>query len=108
MAKIEDGHAHRVAIPGRIPCVVPFCRRTAKDKGEGFTEVICAKHWRPIDARLRRRYKAMQRAVQPFLDVDPDTLSADKAAEVHRSIRRLDVWWELMKRQAIEAALGIG
>lgn len=39
----------------RIPCVVPFCRRTAsRDKHPDATEIICWKHYRLARKRLRR------------------------------------------------------
>jgi len=39
----------------RIPCVVPFCRRTAaREKFPDATEIICGKHHRLARKRLRR------------------------------------------------------
>lgn len=41
----------------RIPCAVPFCRRTAaRDKHPNATEIICGKHWRLARKRRRRLF----------------------------------------------------
>jgi hypothetical protein len=40
--------------PGRLPCVVPFCRRTTARAD--FERRICGDHWRLIDEARRRVY----------------------------------------------------
>lgn len=48
--------------PGRIPCEVPFCRRTADaSKYEGPTRIICGKCWRMGSVQARRKYKTARR-----------------------------------------------
>lgn len=52
--------------PGRIPCLVPFCRRTGKrnpDDAESV-ELICGPHWRLADKWLRRRFKRLERLLK--------------------------------------------
>lgn len=44
----------------RIPCVVPFCRRTIK-RQENFHEYICANHWRYVPRKYRQLYFAAKR-----------------------------------------------
>ncbi len=46
---------------GRIPCVVPFCRRTADAEKFKDSEIICGKHWRLASPILRRRHSKMAR-----------------------------------------------
>lgn len=80
---------------GRIPCEVPFCRRTAaKAKFEEGARIICGKHSRLADARVRRIYKLARRRARK----NPNDAAA------HR------VWcsmWERMRRQAIERSGGV-
>jgi hypothetical protein len=40
--------------PGRIPCVVPFCRRTTARAD--FDQWLCGDHWRLTDKASRRVY----------------------------------------------------
>ena len=43
----------------RVPCEVPFCRRTtAAERIAPHTEWICAIHWRLIHPSIRRLYRA--------------------------------------------------
>lgn len=51
-------HPDPCALPnGRLRCVVPFCRRTFKRQPDEPRDVtiivICGKHWRLGDAKLR-------------------------------------------------------
>lgn len=68
----------------RVPCVVPFCRRTTK--AGNFREWICGKHWRPVSRRLKWLKRTAKRRGR-----------YDIAART----------WERCKRQAIERAAGI-
>lgn len=53
--------------PGRIPCCIPFCRRTADaDKYAPGTEIICQPHWRMVPTRLKRRYARVKRLGRMF------------------------------------------
>lgn len=89
---------------GRIPCCVPFCRRTAKDTGQ---EVICGKHWRAANKDLTTRYKKAQRKLAPRMEIDPDTLPPNEVKEIIREWGWLETMWREIKRQAIERAVGI-
>jgi hypothetical protein len=77
----------------RIPCCVPFCKRTApRSRFPDAGEIICGKHWRLIDKRVRalhRAYLRRERAGKPF----------NFAASFWN--------WQRCKRQAIEAAMGV-
>lgn len=73
----------------RIPCCVPFCKRTRQAIPELFlVEWICGEHWRMTSPLWRRRF-----------------FKAKKAQ--HRSWLVRQIWTRL-KKQAIEAAGGIG
>lgn len=93
--------------PGRIPCCVPFCRRTAKDTGEKGQEIICAKHWRLANKELTTRYKKAQRKLAPRMEADPDILPPDVVKDIINDWRWLQVLWREIKAQAIERAMGI-
>ena len=79
----------------RLPCCVPFCRRTTRRRPEDLSDVewICPDHWRAVPrperailTRCRRKY-----ARRP-------TMASWRA---HRRI------WRRRKRRAIELAAGI-
>ncbi len=87
--------------PGRIGCLVPFCRATRGDhKGDrpltDGCEWICERHYRMIPRALKRRRAALRRL-------------AGRADEARRArINRLDhILWQRAKRIATEAAGGI-
>lgn len=82
--------------PDRIPCEVPFCRRTASVKNfpEPGTRIICGKHFRLGDARLLRIYRKARRRVRR----DPN----DDAA-----VRIAGRMWDKIREQAIERAAGL-
>lgn len=98
----------------RLPCCVPFCRRTiGADKG--YSEWICPKHWRVVPPEARAAYalarrrarwiiarKPIYREYWRLLPGSPARLSAVAMW------RRVDTAWERCKRQAIERALGGG
>lgn len=77
---------------GRLACCVPFCRRTT-DRPE-FSEWICGDHWRAIDKRRRQVYGRYVRQWRRF----------GPTAGMHVAAGRI---WERLKREAIEAAMGI-
>lgn len=82
--------------PARIGCCIPFCRRTRKNPGaDGIyaTEWICGPHWIAVPKERRRVYGRLKRAWRRF------HFEAD-------GIRSARIWLRL-KRQAIEAAVGI-
>jgi hypothetical protein len=80
-------------VKDRIPCVVPFCRRTAaREHFPDATEIICYKCGR-LAPRARKLWRALYRqaAKQGWRVSD-------------RQHRRLDRVWESFKRAAILAA----
>lgn len=84
--------------PDRIPCCVPFCKRTAsRAKFPEAAEIICGKHYRLASPVLRQRLSKLRRRAARYSDI-----RKIKRAEI------LDAWlWERIKRQAIERAVGI-
>ncbi len=81
----------------RIPCCVPFCRRTFKCEDAGVRWVICGKHWRLADKSLRRRRTRLVRRYNRTSDLQ-------MLERLYRMICTLD---ERGKRQAIERAAGL-
>ena len=94
--------------PGRIPCCVPFCRRTAKDDGTEGHEIICGRHWRLADRTLTRRYKRLQKAVYRLMETPPEALTDAERERVLRHFEFSRRTWHRIKQQAIERAAGIG
>lgn len=80
----------------RIPCEVPFCRRTASKAKfpEPDTRIICGKHWRTADQRPRRAYSLAMRRVRKNLDDERAKVIANNC-------------WERVRKQAIERAAGV-
>lgn len=77
----------------RTPCIVPHCGITAPH--EPHLEIICRKHWRLTDARLRRRFMRMKRLIK----------RGDTRTE---KLQRLEgLLWKKLKTQALERAMGI-
>lgn len=78
----------------RVPCCIPFCRRTAaRNKIGGATEIICGRHWRLSDKTQRRVYRrARARAMRNQTDVA--FIAADRI-------------WGRIKRVITERAMGI-
>lgn len=93
--------------PGRIPCCVPFCGRTARDEGIEGQEIICGKHWRLADRRLTRRFKRFRRAVDAAMELPPESYCARAQARIVRRLRLCQKLWCEIKRQSIERAVGI-
>jgi hypothetical protein len=84
----------------RIPCVVPFCRRTAPyDEDRAHQEIICGKHWRMIDRRWRRRHTFISRILTK--------LEPAEVKNPRKVLRVAEKIWAACKRQAIERAAGI-
>lgn len=81
----------------RIPCCVPFCHGSRGDRKnqpvcEGM-EWICSKHWRLVSRKTKRLRSAARRRF--------------KARPGHAD-RADAIIWARCKREAIEAAAGIG
>lgn len=98
--------------PGRIPCCVPFCGRTAAaDKHPGCSDIICGKHWRlapkvsrRVYTRAYKRYEiahargtAIENGYRRF------TSNADYL-EFYRSIEAVQRLWSRMKAIIISLA----
>ena len=79
---------------GRIPCIVPGCRRTAPYNGEYGPEIICGKHWRGVPRHLRRRYQKLCRIVRK----DWPSKRARKADRIAGKL------WQRLKDEAIANA----
>ena len=85
----------------RIPCCVPYCRRTAaRAKFPDAEEIICGKHYRLASATLRRRLSRLRRQRSRYRPgIDDDQLDRSYALD----------WrlWVRIKKQAIERAMGL-
>ena len=78
---------------GRLRCSVPGCGRTFKVE-EGVDEVVCGKHWRLADLRLRRLVTKVRRKARKLGWSD--------------ALLRLDhKLWNRGREQAIERAMGL-
>ena len=93
----------------RIPCCVPFCKRTAPRSEDPDQEIICGPHIRPVSKRLRAAHKRLNKHVEEIMDKhpEPDDLPVEAAHNVLRLIRLSDAVWQRIKRHAIETAGGI-
>lgn len=88
-----------VAAPDRIPCAVPFCRRTAaREKHPHATWIICGKHWRLASKRKRRLYGLMCRRY------DHAQLQQRSDAYAWRKWRQLVRLEQAIKAECITAA----
>lgn len=91
----------------RIPCCVPFCRRTFKDDGRAG-EIMCGKHYRLADQRYRRLWtrlvRAWRRDPRQFWEMPPGSRERLRKLKIERLFDKL---WVRIKRQAIERAAGI-
>ncbi len=70
---------------GRLPCCVPFCRRTTPSGR--WAEWLCPRHWRLVDADIKALRRHARRKGRARLDA---------------------MLWRRAKRQAVERALGGG
>jgi hypothetical protein len=112
----------------RLPCCVPFCRRTIGAEGT-FSEWICGRHWRLVDKDLRRLKSRAGAAVRKAeAEIEAINREGYEFALAHdggvaekivaglgvamdrrrRKLRQAYRLWERCKRQAIERALGGG
>lgn len=116
--------------PGRIPCSVPFCGRTAsRERFPDASEIICGKHWRMADKKVRRfktkadrayeradaRCKAIEAEGYEFAKaqgqacVSNEIMARFNAAfdERIKARARCARAWARCKRQIIERAMGV-
>jgi len=99
----------------RVPCVVPFCKRTGPQKWNDheYTEIICGDHWRMISMETRknklsayRKYFATCRDLE-VIEAKNDGLTTEQI-ELYNSVRaEAETSWLKCKAQAIERAGGI-
>lgn len=84
--RVSCGSESDSGMSARVPCCVPFCRRTRDPAKLGAdTEWLCPNHWRLVERSRRRLYARATRGQHPA-----------------RS------WlWARLKVQAIERAAGI-
>ncbi len=94
----------------RVPCCVPFCRRTT---GKLYAEWICGEHWRLVPRKLKsfgRRAAAANRRAKIACEALED-MSDERYPDVmlarFKAAKRTGRAWERCKRAAIEAAAGI-
>lgn len=81
----------------RIPCCIPYCRRTMRDVGQD--EVICGKHFRLADKSLIRRYRALSRWLLKW--------NGSGDPKFDRRFETYTRGWSRIKQQVIERAMGI-
>lgn len=123
-----DGTVERL----RVPCLVPFCKRTRKRYPDARDEHICSEHWRSIPIRWRQAFKrAWHRAdaawgkrivvaVGEPWPTDRGRLVGLRMGgewwlwpddgswtECDRAVAAVERLWRRMKREAIEVAAGI-
>lgn len=88
--------------PGRIQCIVIACGCSADaSKYAPGTEIICPKHYRHVDRHLKRRRAKIRRLGKRA------TLLGRQGVADYFERKDWELWAEA-KRQAIEAAVGIG
>lgn len=96
--------------PGRIPCIVPYCRCTADArKFSADTEIICAKHWRLVPAETKARYRTVKRRAAKIWKLinDPRVVRKPGGAVYYQAQDAVQKCWARIKREAIERAAGI-
>ena len=98
---------------GRIPCCVPFCRRTAPDLGDG-SEILCRRHYTMASktlgrrlARLGRMMVAYHRLWERVWETAPEEERGRILGRVLKAGRAHRRTWEAIKRSATEAAAGL-
>lgn len=86
----------------RVGCCVPFCRR-GSTKWPIPYELLCGDHYRMSDKALRVKRARVRRKLARLGELDTTSCKSltDRAARIDR------LFWERIKRQAIERALGI-
>ena len=102
--------------PGRIPCVVLSCRRTAPaSKYPEGTIICCGKCWRLSDKALRVRWRTARRereqleAAADPLDGGGFSFKSREAYFAHADVLALEhAYWDQIIVQANEARAGIG
>lgn len=100
------------AAADRIPCCIPFCRRTAPaSRFPDCSEIICGKHWRLAPVADRRSHSKLRREVVRFEAlydrVEEAFPSPDIEREAFAALEAVDASWTTIRSQIIETAAGI-
>jgi len=101
----------QISAQPRIPCCVPYCRRSTK---EGLSDWVCGKHWAGVSRAMKAKYTAEKRQARKIIARKPlyrewwkyPSGSSDRLAAV-AMWRRLDAIWDQCRAEAIERAMGI-
>lgn len=89
--------------PGRIPCAVLGCRRTAPAaKYEPGTLIICCKCWHLGSVEARKAYPAARREEAALMAQNGSPRLIEEARQ------RACAAWLAVKQEASEARAGIG
>jgi hypothetical protein len=94
----------------RIPCCVPFCRRTAPRTGkfDRCTKIICGKHWRLARRSRRLTYGRLlleiDRDTRPFWHMTHGSAQRLRRIKVEKVAAAL---WRRLEAETIERAMGI-
>lgn len=93
----------------RIPCEVPFCRRTARPDRVG-TVWICGQHWGLVPKRYRMALSRAGRRYRKRFGDNPFWKYPGGSPLRLEAVRRVRIWerlWARCRKVAIERAVGI-
>lgn len=90
----------------RIPCCVPFCKRTTK-RDIDDSEMICRVHGMNVSKKTRLFMLRMRRKSERTMQREPDEYTEQEQRYVLRLERIARKAWLLFKFEAIEAAGGL-
>lgn len=101
------------AMGDRLPCCVPFCRRTIRSDA-GYSQWMCGKHWSLAPLSARSEYNALKRQARKIVANKPTHRewwkypggSPDRLEAVGMW-RDLDAAWQRARDAAIERAAGL-
>lgn len=97
--------------PGRHACLVPHCRRTiAEEKLDGFPDWICGVHWPLVPKRLKKRSTFLVRRYRKKFGNNHYSAYPGGSEKRLEALRLHRIWWknwQIIKRTAIERAVGI-
>ena len=99
----------------RIPCCVPFCRRTvAREAITPNTEFLCRRHWALVPKSLKRRKRQSERVAERSDARFRAHYSANNCSsteiELSRALAAMALAravWARCKRTVIEKAVGL-